>query len=127
MALDIYFRENIARVLAAIDTASGRTAAMIYEPITSIRHREGTAEDRTHPPKARRFSSDDLADHVRVYRQGYRDALSAVALAFGILPVPGEHVRTDPFLDAGEQVRLDGTTTEPAGVLYERDADDERM
>lgn len=97
MALDIYFRENIARVLAALNAASGSTAALIHEQIASTRPAENTD---------RQLANKDLADHVRIYRQGYRDALAAVATAFGVLSVPP----TEPSLDG----------LEPHDALYER-------
>ena len=70
MALDIYFQENIARVLVALNTASGSTAALVCERMAL------ESPDR---------QLTDLADHVRIYRQGYRDALGAVGMAFGIV------------------------------------------
>ena len=75
MALDIYFTENIARVLVALNTASGSTAALMCERMAL----ESPDQQLT-----------DLADHVRIYRQGYRDALAAVGMAFGIVSVPVE-------------------------------------
>ena len=86
MALDIYFRENIARVLAALNAASGSTAALIHEQIAPTLPAENPE---------RQLANQDLADHVRIYRQGYRDALAAVATAFGVLSVPP----TEPSLD----------------------------
>jgi hypothetical protein len=63
MALDVYFKESIACILAATDAASSSAATLVAtcnEPAT--------------------------VERVRIYRQGYRDALGAVATALGILP-----------------------------------------
>ena len=84
MALDIYFTENIARVLIALNTASGSTAALMCERMAL----EAPDQQLT-----------DLAEQVCVYRQGYRDALGAVGMAFGIVSVPVE-----PSLDVLESV-----------------------
>lgn len=65
MPLDIYFPEHIARTLVALDTASERTAAVACRDVE--------------------------LEPVRTYRQGYRDALLAVAVAFGVVSAsPGE-------------------------------------
>ena len=69
MALDIYFRADIARVLAALDTTNNRTVALLPEQTPG-------------------------AEHIHIYRQGYRDALVAVAVAFGIL---GQSVEQTTF------------------------------
>ena len=101
MALDIYFRENIARVLESVDVASGGTVALINEEMEKAAR------------KKRQLDNEELADHLRIYRQGYKDALAAVAVAFGILPVP----LMDP--------RVDGL--EPQSVLYEKGIHDDCM
>ena len=72
MAVDVYFKEDIAQILAAVDQAGGGTAALVNEEI------ERAAQN------GHALETAELADHLRIYRQGYRDALNAVATAFGI-------------------------------------------
>lgn len=65
MGLDIWFTEDVRNALLAADEASLATAGVIVvlgEP-----------------------DSDQLK-LIRVYREGYRAALCAVALAFGLKP-----------------------------------------
>ncbi len=76
MAVDVYFREDIAQVLSAVDLASGGTAALVNEEL------EKATCNGQQPDGAA------LADHLRIYRQGYKAALAAVATAFGVLPAP---------------------------------------
>ena len=80
MALDIYFQENIARILHSVNEAGGGITALISEEV----ERDDLA-------------TEELADHIRIYRQGYKDALAAVAVAFGISPcqqlTSGEELR----------------------------------
>jgi hypothetical protein len=59
MALDIYFRDDIANALMAADEASASTAAALHN-----------------------VTSDP--QYLRAYRQGYRAALATVACAFGL-------------------------------------------
>ncbi len=61
MGLDIYCREDIANALLAAEEASSATAAAMIDMVGD-------------PVK------------LRAYRQGYRAALAAVALAFGLSP-----------------------------------------
>lgn len=74
MALDVYFREDVAQVLDAVDMASGGTVALVNEEVTKAMR------------AGRQLDNEELSDHLRIYRQGFRDALAAVAVAFGILP-----------------------------------------
>ena len=72
MPVDVYFKEDIAQILGAVDQAGGGTAALVNDEISKAA-RNGDA-----------LETEELADHLRIYRQGYRDALNAVATAFGI-------------------------------------------
>lgn len=63
MGLDIWFREDIANTLAAADEACGATVAAL----------SGHVEDGA---------------LLRAYQNGYRAALSTIALAFGIQYIP---------------------------------------
>lgn len=94
MALDIYFRDDIANALMAADEASASTAAAL-----------------------RAVTSDP--QYLRAYRQGYRAALASVACAFGLNhksprhdmpsmgPEPTPSMRS-PVLEAwGEEGRIE--------------------
>ena len=59
MALDIFFREDVARALQAADEASATTAAAL--------------QSVTGDPR-----------YLRAYRQGYRAVLATLAVAFGL-------------------------------------------
>ena len=74
MALDVYFREDIANILRSVNMAGGGTAAIVHQEIEKAM-RQGLP-----------IETADLADHLDIYQQGYRDALGAVAAAFGVLP-----------------------------------------
>ena len=125
MALDVYFRESIARILTAIDAASGTMAALVYacgktDGTCSAHARAGqlvtrdpSATLRTGPEPETlsdaAANNEFYAEHVRIYRQGYRDALAAVATALGILPIPFGEPSTDG---------LSLQVTDSPGVLY---------
>ncbi len=83
MPLDVYFRENIANVLRSVNMAGGGTAAIVNQEIEKAMRKEG------------QIDAADLAEHLGIYRQGYRDALGAVAAAFGILPSPTANIVPD--------------------------------
>lgn len=74
MALDVYFREDLANVLHAVDMGGGGMTALVHEEIQRAL-RNGL-----------QISNEELIDHMRIYRQGYKDALAAIAAAFGIFP-----------------------------------------
>jgi len=78
MALDVYFREDIARVLGAIDIASGGTAALVSGELVLSQRGKGTVRE-THEA-----DEEQVAEHLQIYRQGYQDALRAVAVALGV-------------------------------------------
>jgi hypothetical protein len=65
MGLDIYFPEDIRNALLAANEASAQTAAQITEA--------------KEPPEL-------LTVTLRAYREGYKAALTTVALAFGLGP-----------------------------------------
>jgi len=74
MSLDVYFRADVARVLDSVDIASGRTAALV---LCDMYHSSVKNPDPTNA---------QLARDMGLYRQGFRDALVAVARAFGVDP-----------------------------------------
>lgn len=94
------FVGDIAQVLHSLNMAGGGVTAIIIE-----------AAERDD------LSVRDLADRLRLYRQGYKDALAAVALAFGIEIGLGTSTAyaSDPG-DAG----VAGKTPTLGGLLSER-------
>jgi hypothetical protein len=106
MGLDIWFAEDIRNALLAANEASAATVAVIAEvgggpsksPSTVSRQDSGqgaSASSRQGPSTLRRAqgsgqavtdSTELLAVSLRAYREGYRAALTTVALAFGIAP-----------------------------------------
>ena len=74
MALDVYFRTDIAHILASADYGSGQTALVVQEAIKAAQE-HGVGVDVM------------VMNNLRVYRQGYRDALVTIALAFGIVSI----------------------------------------
>lgn len=68
MALDVYFREDLANVIRSVDMGGGGTTALVHEMAQ------------------RGAGNDELIEALRIYRRGYKDALAAVAQAFGITP-----------------------------------------
>ena len=72
MPVDVYFKQDIAQILSAVDQAGGGTAALVNQEIERATQNGHALE------------TEELADHLRIYRQCYRDALNAVATAFGI-------------------------------------------
>lgn len=86
MAVEVYFREQIANILSAINMASGSTANLVgaemgdymvrSAPVSYVVQGGGCLIGEN--------GMDELADHLRLYRQGYRDAIMAVAAAFGM-------------------------------------------
>ena len=71
----LYFhRDDIAAQIRALCQAGGNTAAMVHQFIAEC-ERQGSQPDML-----------ELAEKLNLYEQGYRDALGAVAVAFGILP-----------------------------------------
>ena len=73
MAIQTVFREDIGRQLTSIHLAAGGAVALVSSEIEKAA--------RLNRP----ISEADLAEHLRIYRQGYTDALAAVAAAFGLL------------------------------------------
>ena len=77
MGLDIWFAEDIRNALLAANEASAATAAAIAEAGRLL---------PAGPEQAVTDSAELLAVSLRAYREGYKAALAAVALAFGIAP-----------------------------------------
>jgi hypothetical protein len=81
MALDVYFREDIANIFRSINLAGSGTASLVNREISRA------------ASKNEQLDAADLAERLEIYEQGYLDALQAVAAAFGIMPnVPVEAV-----------------------------------
>lgn len=76
MGLDIFFVEDIRNALLAADKASAATVAAFAEwliPPHMVREPEP-------------ISTELALMNMRAYREGYKAALTTVALAFGITP-----------------------------------------
>ncbi|MFB0545298.1 MAG: hypothetical protein ACETWB_00160 [Anaerolineae bacterium] len=93
MGLDIWFKEDIANALIAADEASSATAAALSEV--------------TNDP-----------GRLRAYREGYRAALTTLALAFGISPLAlmtapeEERLRPEAFgVEPQANAQLEGAIT----------------
>ena len=70
MAVEVYFREQIGNILNATAQAGGGTANLVVNEMARL--------------GGGGLAALELADHLRIYRQGYGDALKAVAAALGI-------------------------------------------
>ncbi|HID64632.1 MAG TPA: hypothetical protein EYP49_18095 [Anaerolineae bacterium] len=81
MGLDIWFAEDIRNALLAANEASAATAAMIADMGGSPPANPSAGSGRAAPD-----STELLAASLRAYREGYKAALTTVALAFGIAP-----------------------------------------
>lgn len=71
MSLDIFFKEDIANALRSANHGSGNAALVVQDAIKTA------LENNLDVP-------DIIANNLRIYRQGYKDALDTIALAFGI-------------------------------------------
>lgn len=71
MSLDVYFRKDIANALEGIYIAGEGQNTLLFAQVDKI---------VTDP-----VQRQELAGQMETYRQGYQDALLAVALAFGIV------------------------------------------
>ena len=100
MALDVYFREDIARILGAIDVASGGTAALVSGELVLSQRREAAVRE------AHEVGGEQVADHLQIYRQGYQDALQAVALALGVATQAGVQVEDAVPLPRSPSLRV---------------------
>jgi hypothetical protein len=89
VGLDVYFRQDVANILRATACASEGAAGLAVELASDSELRAKLEEAGI---SAEQLSSELL---LNVYRQGVRNALIAVGLAFGLEPVgPGVQVRT---------------------------------
>ncbi|NIO69072.1 MAG: hypothetical protein GTN71_08560 [Anaerolineae bacterium] len=112
--MDIWFAEDIRNALLAANEASAATAAVIAEvgggpstgsgqrPSTGSGQRPSTGSEQS-PSVLRQAqgsgqaltdSTELLAVSLRAYREGYKAALTTVALAFGIAP---QAIALSPF------------------------------
>ena len=74
MALDVYFRDDIANIIRSVNQSGGNTAAIVHYFIAEC-ERNGVHPDM-----------HELEKKLNIYQRGFCDALGAVAVAFGILP-----------------------------------------
>lgn len=72
MALDVYFKEDIANILRAIRNASGGTADIVHMAIAAARQ------------KGLAVNPEMIQLHLDIYQLAHATALNAVADAFGI-------------------------------------------
>ncbi|MDH4135226.1 MAG: hypothetical protein OEW09_00710 [Anaerolineae bacterium] len=90
MGLDIWFAEDIRNALLAANEASAATAAVMAEvgggPSPGSGQSPSTLGQAQGSGQAVTDSTELLAVSLRAYREGYKAALTTVALAFGIAP-----------------------------------------
>lgn len=99
MGLEIYFSEDIRNALLAANEASSATAAVAAEVSGPIcQHQLTTNNGHFHCTVCwREWTLQEvydclreyeyaLASNLRAYREGYKAALSTIALAFGLVP-----------------------------------------
>ena len=107
MGLDIWFAEDIRNALLAANEASAATAAVIAEvgggPSTGSGQGPSTLRRAQGSGQAVTEATELLAVSLRAYREGYRAALTTVALAFGIAP---QAITLRPF-DCAQDRHLD--------------------
>lgn len=105
MSLDVYFREDIANILRSVNMAGGSTAGIVHREIEkALRH-------------GRPIETADLADYLELYQQGYRDALYAVAAAFGVRSDPGPDPVPDRLAERASQGLVEPRYVAPAWPL----------
>jgi hypothetical protein len=74
MALEVFFRDDIANILYGVSLASTGAPIVVREFIAEM-------EQRGKQPDLR-----ELGEKIALYERGYNDALIAAAVAFGVLP-----------------------------------------
>jgi hypothetical protein len=106
MALDVYVKEDILRVLRALHVSSEVPSALAKDvlhdsDVLVVVEREGGS--RNHEVFAVHATLHE--ERVQSYQKGFRTALASVALAFGLVPVspatsPRHEVDLGSCLDA---------------------------
>ena len=92
MGLDIWFAEDIRNALVAANEASSATAAAVTSQdartldLIAKKLRRELSEDDQALLDALHIAAIGNVDAIRHYRQGYKAALTTVALAFGLSP-----------------------------------------
>ena len=92
MGLDIWFAEDIRNALVAANEASSATAAVVTSQDTRTldliakKLRKELSEDDQTLLDALHIAAIGNVDAIRHYRQGYKAALTTIALAFGLSP-----------------------------------------
>jgi len=127
MGLDIWFAEDIRNALLAANEASAQTAAVIAEvgynsacehvPIQFDSSQFvcqicGRKWSLTRALNLIRANDNGLTVNLRAYREGYKAALTTVALAFGISP---------QAITGGPPEELAGTVQIPARFAAARE------
>ena len=96
MGLDIWFAEDIRNALLAANEASASTAAVIAE-VGMVMGPQTDDEAKEFFQRAEKISHEEAAEllaiSLRAYREGYKAALTTLALAFGLSPavIDGRH------------------------------------
>lgn len=116
MGLDIWFAEDIRNALLAANEASAATCAVIAElgmvPLTLADPEQDPSPilQTRGPGQAVTDSTELLSIALRAYREGYKAALSTLALAFGVSPqaILGGIHEQEKSVDQTEAARDDG-------------------
>jgi hypothetical protein len=124
VGLDIWFAEDIRNALLAANEASAATAAVIAEvgggPSIGSGQSPSTLRRAQGPGQAVTDSTELLAVSLRAYREGYKAALTTVALAFGIAP---QAITLRPF-DPSTELRAGSAQDRPFDELGTMQAED---
>jgi hypothetical protein len=132
VGLDIWFAEDIRNALLAANEASAATAAVIAEvgggpstgsgqsPSTGLGQSPSTLRQAQGSGQAVTDSTELLAVSLRAYREGYKAALTTVALAFGIAP---QAITLRPF-DRGQDRPFDCAQDRPFDPAQDRHLDE---
>jgi hypothetical protein len=91
MALDVYFREDIANILRSVNMAGSGRASIVNREIAKAAGKDG------------QLDAADLADRLDIYEQGYLDALGAIAAAFGIVGTQSSELVPDMLVAHSQQ------------------------
>lgn len=126
MGLDIWFAEDIRNALLAANEASAATVAVITEvgrgPSTSPRQGPSTLRQAQDSEQSVTDSTELLTVTLRAYREGYKAALTTVAMAFGIAP---QAIALQPLEEVGTIQAQDEALREAQDAAPRRDEEPE--
>ena len=126
MGLDIWFAEDIRNALLAANEASAATVAVIAEvgggPLTKSRQSPSTLRQARGSGQSVTDSTDVLTVTLRAYREGYKAALTTVAMAFGIAP---QAITVRPLEEVGTIQAQDKALRETQDATPRRDGEPE--